>query len=98
MLNRQKIISFKIKNKIIWGLKKIQNQIIKKKYIFDYKDEDQSKFDFNLLIWEITSWSTDLKKIQIKKSIKKLLQIIWIKYLPSQRFCNPMICEKKNCN
>ena len=29
MLNRQKIISFKIKNKIIWGLKKIQNQIIK---------------------------------------------------------------------
>ena len=30
MLNRQKIISFKIKNKIIWGLKKIQNQIIKK--------------------------------------------------------------------
>ena len=31
MLNRQKIINFKIKNKIIWGLKKIQNQIIKKK-------------------------------------------------------------------
>ena len=30
MLNRQKIINFKIKNKIIWGLKKIQNQIIKK--------------------------------------------------------------------
>ena len=30
MLNRQKIISFKIKNKIVWGLKKIQNQIIKK--------------------------------------------------------------------
>ena len=40
MLNRQKIINFKIKNKIIWGLKKIQNQIIKKKYLFDYKDED----------------------------------------------------------
>ena len=40
MLNRQKIINFKVKNKIIWGLKKIQNQIIKKKYIFDYKDED----------------------------------------------------------
>ena len=38
-VNRQKIINFKIKNKIIWGLKKIQNQIIKK-YIFDYKDED----------------------------------------------------------
>ena len=28
MLNRQKIISFKIKNKIIWGLNKIRNQII----------------------------------------------------------------------
>ena len=40
MLNRQKIINFKIKNKIIWGLKKIQNQIIKKKYHFDFKDED----------------------------------------------------------
>ncbi len=40
MLNRQKIINFKIKNKIVWGLKKIQNQIIKKKYIFDFKDED----------------------------------------------------------
>ena len=40
MLNRQKIINFKVKNKIIWGLKKIQNQIIKKKYVFDYKDED----------------------------------------------------------
>ena len=34
MLNRQKIINFKVKNKIIWGLKKIQNQIIKKKISF----------------------------------------------------------------
>ena len=34
MLNRQKIINFKIKNKIIWGLKKIYNQIVKKQYIF----------------------------------------------------------------
>ncbi len=40
MLNKQKIINFKIKNKIIWGLKKIQNQIKKKKFVFDYKDED----------------------------------------------------------
>ncbi len=40
MLNRQKIIDFRIKNKIVWGLKKIQNQILKKKYLFDYKDED----------------------------------------------------------
>ena len=40
MLNKQKIITFKVKNKIIWGLKKIQNIIIKKKYFFDYKDED----------------------------------------------------------
>ena len=40
MLNRQKIINFKVKNKIIWGLKKIQNLMVKKKYIFDYKDED----------------------------------------------------------
>ena len=27
MLFRQKIINFKVKNKIIWGLRKIQNQI-----------------------------------------------------------------------
>ena len=40
MLNRQKLINLKVKNKLIWGLKKIQNQIIKKKYIFDYRDED----------------------------------------------------------
>ena len=40
MLNRQKIINFKTKNKIIWGLKRINNQIVKKKYLFDYKDED----------------------------------------------------------
>ena len=30
MLFKQKIISFKIKNKIIWGLIKIKNEIIKK--------------------------------------------------------------------
>ena len=40
MLNRQKIINFKVKNKIIWGLKKIENQIIKKQYIFYYRHED----------------------------------------------------------
>ena len=39
MLNKQKIINFKVKNKIIWGLKKIQNQIIKN-YEFNYQDED----------------------------------------------------------
>ena len=36
----EKIINFKTKNKIIWGLKRINNQIVKKKYLFDYKDED----------------------------------------------------------
>tara|TARA_Y100001958_G_scaffold26364_1_gene16657 strand:+ start:192 stop:1574 length:1383 start_codon:yes stop_codon:yes gene_type:complete len=40
MLNKQKIINLKVRNKIIWGLRKIQNQIVKKKYIFDYRDED----------------------------------------------------------
>ena len=30
MLFKQKIISFKIKNKIIWGLNRIKNEIIKK--------------------------------------------------------------------
>ena len=40
MLFRQKIINFKIKNKIVWGLNRIKNEIIKKKFIFDYKLED----------------------------------------------------------
>ena len=31
MLFKQKIITFKIKNKIVWGLNKIRNEIIKKK-------------------------------------------------------------------
>ena len=30
MLFRQKIINFKIKNKIVWGLNRIKNEIIKK--------------------------------------------------------------------
>tara|TARA_B100001029_G_C15060745_1_gene458243 strand:- start:780 stop:2177 length:1398 start_codon:yes stop_codon:yes gene_type:complete len=40
MLFRQKIISFKVKNKIIWGLNKIKNEIIKKKFIFSILHED----------------------------------------------------------
>ena len=40
MLFKQKIISFKIKNKIIWGLNKIRNEIIKKKFVFNPEYED----------------------------------------------------------
>jgi len=40
MLFKQKIISFPIKNKIVWGLNKIFNEINKKKFIFDQKNED----------------------------------------------------------
>ena len=40
MLHRQKIINFKIKNKIIWALKRINNEIVKKKFVFDYELED----------------------------------------------------------
>ena len=40
MLFRQKIINFKVKNKIVWGLNRIKNEIIKKKFIFDEKLED----------------------------------------------------------
>ena len=40
MLFKQKIISFKVKNKIIFGLNRIKNEIIKKKFIFKYEDED----------------------------------------------------------
>jgi len=40
MLFKSGIISFKIKNKIIFGLNRIMNEIIKKKFNFDNKDED----------------------------------------------------------
>ena len=40
MLLKQKIISFKIKNKLIWGLNRIKNEIIKKKFIFNSNLED----------------------------------------------------------
>ncbi len=40
MLFKTKIISFQIKNKIIWGLKKIFNEIKKKKFIFNNQSED----------------------------------------------------------
>tara|TARA_B100000029_G_scaffold324775_1_gene317165 strand:+ start:463 stop:1854 length:1392 start_codon:yes stop_codon:yes gene_type:complete len=40
MLFKQKIINFKIKNKITWGLKRIRNEIIKKKFSFNENLED----------------------------------------------------------
>ena len=40
MLHKQKIISLKIKNKIIKGLKKIEKQILQKRFIFNKKYED----------------------------------------------------------
>jgi len=40
MLFKQKIISFKIKNKILYGINKIEKEISKKKFKFDKKHED----------------------------------------------------------
>merc|ERR1711965_945451 len=40
MLFKQKIISFKIKNKIIYGLAKIEKEILNKKFEFNKKYED----------------------------------------------------------
>ncbi len=40
MLEKQKIITLSVKNKIVWGLKRILNEIVKKKFIFDEKNED----------------------------------------------------------
>ena len=40
MLFKQKIISFKIKNKIVYGLNKIQKEITNKKFEFNKKYED----------------------------------------------------------
>jgi argininosuccinate lyase len=40
MLFKQKIISFKVKNKIIYGLNKIEKEIKKNKFLFNVKYED----------------------------------------------------------
>merc|ERR1711991_252366 len=40
MLFRQKIISFQIKNKIIYGLQKIEKEITKNKFEFNKNYED----------------------------------------------------------
>jgi len=40
MLFRQKIISFKVKNKIIYGLNKIEKEILKNNFIYNKKYED----------------------------------------------------------
>ena len=40
MLFRQKIISFKIKNKIIYGLNKIEKEILKNNFEYNKKYED----------------------------------------------------------
>ena len=49
MLHKQKIITFKVKNKIIFGLNRIKNHIIKKKILFDRQDEDIHMFIENKL-------------------------------------------------
>ena len=49
MLYKQKIITFKVKNKIIFGLNRIKNHIIKKKILFDRQDEDIHMFIENKL-------------------------------------------------
>ena len=40
MLFKQRIISFKIKNKIVYGLNKIEKEILKKKFEYNNKYED----------------------------------------------------------
>ena len=40
MLYKQKIISLKVKEKILWGLNRIKNEIEKKKFKFDISKED----------------------------------------------------------
>ena len=50
MLFKQKIISFKIKNKIIYGLKKIEKEILNKKFEFNRKYEDIHMYIFVFFI------------------------------------------------
>tara|TARA_B100001057_G_scaffold493351_1_gene587590 strand:+ start:413 stop:1804 length:1392 start_codon:yes stop_codon:yes gene_type:complete len=40
MLFKEKIISFKVKNKVIYGLNKIEKEILNKKFEFNFKYED----------------------------------------------------------
>ncbi len=89
MLFKQKIISFKIKNKIVYGLNKIEKEILNKKFEFNKKFEDIhmniEKRLFNIIGEEAgyihTARSrndqviTDLK-IWIKSSIKEINTLI----------------------
>ena len=89
MLFKQKIISFKIKNKIIYGLQKIEKEISKNKFEFNKKYEDIhmniEKKLFKIIGEEAgyihTGRSrndqviTDLK-IWIKSATKEIIQII----------------------
>ena len=59
MLFKQKIISFKIKNKIIYGLNKIEKEISNKKFEFNKKYEDLS-FKSNLLLNEVEYFRNQL--------------------------------------
>ncbi len=89
MLFKQKIISFKIKNKILYGLNKIEREISKNKFQFDHKYED-IHMNIEKRLFEIigeeagyvhTARSrndqviTDLK-IWIKSSNKEILYIL----------------------
>ena len=89
MLYKQKIINFRVKNKIIWGLKRIYNEIIKKKFNFNYELEDIHMNIENRLFELIgedagyihTARSrndqviTDLK-LWLKMSTKKIIKLI----------------------
>ena len=46
MLFRQKIISFKIKNKIIYGLTKIEKEILKNKFEYNKKSKNIRECNF----------------------------------------------------
>ena len=50
MLFRQKIINFKIKNKIVYGLEKIKKEIKNKKFEFNKKYEDIHMYIFKIFI------------------------------------------------
>ena len=49
MLYKQKIITIKIKDKILWGLKRIQNEIEKKNFKFDENLEISKLYQITLV-------------------------------------------------
>ena len=73
MLYKQKIITINIKDKILWGLKRIQNEIEKKNFKFDENLEDKKSIGFLKSTDRFNAvllWTTDIEQFFINSKVR----------------------------